>query len=396
MADPLPTQLAVLTAAGRGAVATIGVRGPRTKESVGRRFAPAAGKPLSQFAAGRVVFGRFRVGEMSAEEAVVGVVSGDEVEIHCHGGLAAVEAVAAALVAEGAERIDWQSWAERTADTIAAEALVALGAATTERAAAILLDQYRGALARAVDRVSEHLTRADFTAAAQELTVLVSRAPLGLHLTEPWRVVLAGRPNVGKSSLINALLGYGRSIVWDEPGTTRDVLTAQSAFDGWPVELSDTAGLRVGGDAIEAAGVVRARTQIAEADVVLLVCDASEPWSAADQQMLDDVRSVAGPSRPLLLVHNKRDLPPAENAARPPGLAASALTGQGLDELQHRLASTLVPQPPEPASPVPFTPRHVDLLHQAQAALARGDSATAKAALDRLLESGRKESIKKR
>jgi len=378
--------MVVLTPAGRGAVATIGVRGPQAREIVGRLFITAAGKALGELAVGRVVFGRFRVGEMSAEEAVVGVVAGDEVEIHCHGGLAAVEAVASALVAEGAERIDWRTWAEQTeGDTIVAETTIALAAARTERTAAILLDQYRGALTRAVARVSEHLERSDFAGAAETLTALLTRAPLGLHLTEPWRIVLAGRPNVGKSSLINALLGYQRSIVWGEPGTTRDVLTATTAFDGWPVELADTAGLRVGGDQIETAGVERARAKIAASDMVLLVCDSSQSWSAADEQIMEDVRTIVGPTPPVLIVHNKCDLPPAGDRSRPPGLAVSALTGQGLGDLERHIASTLAPQPPDPGSAVPFTQRQLHLLRAAQLAIQRGEPTVARASLGRIV-----------
>ena len=85
---------------------------------------------------------------------------------------------------------------------------------------------------------------ADLQAAAARIREWLAWEDFGLHLTRPWNVVLAGRPNVGKSSLINALLGYTRSIVFDQPGTTRDVVTAATAIDGWPIELSDTAGLR--------------------------------------------------------------------------------------------------------------------------------------------------------
>jgi tRNA modification GTPase len=386
MADSSPTYLAVITPAGRGAVATIGVRGPRAIEFVGRRFAPATGKPLAAFEIGRVVFGRFQVAAASAEEAVVGIVGPGEVEFHCHGGLAAVEAVAAALVTEGAERIDWRQWAgDRESDAIAAEALVALAAARTERTAAILLDQYRGALSSAAAQVGQ-LVRSDFTSAARELAVLVDRASLGRHLTAPWRVVLAGRPNVGKSSLINALVGYQRSIVWNEPGTTRDVLTATTALDGWPVELADTAGLRAGGDPIEAAGVERAQAQIAAADVVLLVCDWAQPWTAADDSLVGEIRILVGSSRPMLIVHNKCDLPPAGDRARPAGLAVSALTGEGLRELERQIANVLVPEPPLPRAPVPFTDRQVRLLSEALAATKRNDAVAAQQALERLVQ----------
>ena len=91
-------------------------------------------------------------------------------------------------------------------------------------------------------------------------------APLGLHLARPWQVVVAGPPNVGKSSLINALAGYPRAIVHWAPGTTRDAVTVETVLDGWPVELCDTAGLRTAGDAVERAGIELARRKMAQAE----------------------------------------------------------------------------------------------------------------------------------
>jgi tRNA modification GTPase len=348
-----PTFIALLTPAGRGAVATLGVRGPRAIAIVATRFAAASGQPLATFAVGQVVFGRLAVGEGVAEELVIGLVGPREVEIHCHGGQAAAKAVADALTGDGAVRIDWHEWA-RTGerDLIAAEATIALAEATTERTAAILLDQYRGAFAAA-------LARGDDPAA------LLARADLGRHLTRPWQVVLCGRPNVGKSSLINALLGYARAIVHDQPGTTRDVLSAAAAFGGWPVELADTAGLRASESPIETAGVARAREQIAAADLLLLVTDAASAWTAADENLWREVQQLARPECRRIAVHNKCDLtsPPADG--RPAGIAVSATATVGMEELEKAIAAALVPNPPPPSAAVPFTERQFALLRAA-------------------------------
>ena len=109
-----------------------------------------------------------------------------------------------------------------------------------------LLDQYHGALESEIEAIRTLLRelQPNIDAAASRLETLLGRASIGLHLVRPWRVTIAGPPNVGKSSLLNALAGFERAIVFDQPGTTRDVLTVLTAIDGWPIELADTAGWR--------------------------------------------------------------------------------------------------------------------------------------------------------
>jgi tRNA modification GTPase len=206
---------------------------------------------------------------------------------------------------------------------------------------------------------------------------LLARADLGLHLAGAWRVVLAGEPNVGKSSLINALVGYRRAIVYRTAGTTRDLLTATTAVDGWPVELADTAGLRATEDPLERAGVRLAEGAMAGADLVLQVVDARQPPAAWPARSAAD-----GP--PLLLVANKIDLV----AADWPGQAAlpiSALTGAGIDRLLAAIGERLVPAPPPAGAAVPFTGRQVAALREAEAALRAGAAPAAVAALERAL-----------
>ena len=175
------------------------------------------------------------------------------------------------------------------------------------------------------------------------LDVLAQRTPLGRHLSEPWRVVLAGAPNVGKSSLVNALACYQRSVVAATPGTTRDVVTTQIALDGWPVELADTAGLRDAAEPLEEEGVCLAKRTLAAADLCLWVLDASaEPVLPPE---------ALGPVR---LVVNKTDLPVAWDLARAPGaIRVSALTRAGLDELLAALSRWLVPDPPPAGTAAP-------------------------------------------
>jgi tRNA modification GTPase len=240
-----------------------------------------------------------------------------------------------------------------------------------------VLDQYRGSLRRAVDRVAQLVARQDLESAALELERIIGRAELGEHLTRRWRVVIAGRPNAGKSSLMNALVGYQRSIVLAEPGTTRDVLTAATAFEGWPVELADTAGLRTSGDAIEVEGVARAHGQIREADLVLLVCDVTQAWTDAERGVLAAAQT--------LVIHHKCDLarPPADG--RPSGLEVSSLTGAGIEELCRAIAARLVPDPPQPGEAIPLGERQVRLLADILAAVRDGQSERANSLIRSLL-----------
>ena len=179
-------------------------------------------------------------------------------------------------------------------------------------------------------------------------------------------MVLAGRPNVGKSRLLNALAGYGRAIVDPSPGTTRDVVTVRTALDGWPVELADTAGLRDPEGAIEAAGIALARARQRTADLLIVVLDRSEPWTADDQALLGEANK-AGAS--TLIVANKADLPAAWDVWGDDVLTISAERGDGIEPLIHTLAQRLVPDPPPAGAGVPFRPAHFRRIDRACAAL---------------------------
>ena len=183
---------------------------------------------------------------------------------------------------------------------------------------------------------------------------------------------------MGKSSLINAILGFERCIVHAAPGTTRDVVTAQTALDGWPVELADTAGWRDSSDEIEAAGLQQARTQLRQADLIVLVFDVSAGWTSEDQALL-----AAWPG--AVVVHNKCDLPPALPQGRPPGLMVSAAQRGGLDVLVRELGRRLVPEPPRPAAAVLFTQGQVQVVQAARSALAAGNPCEALTVLNKLL-----------
>jgi tRNA modification GTPase len=394
--DGLLDCVSVLTPPGRGAIAVVVGAGPRAIAAADAAFRAANGRPLGQQALGRIVFGHWHGGGEHSEEMLVCRLDADRFELHCHGGVAAAARIVEALVAGGCREVPWQQWnAGAAPNLVAVEAEEALAAATTRRAAAILLDQHQGALADAARRAGEHLARGATAAAHAMLAEVLRWAPVGLRLAEPWRVALAGRPNVGKSSLMNALVGYRRAIVFDQPGTTRDVLTAQTAVDGWPVELADMAGLRESGDALEAEGVARAAAQLARADLVAWVVDAATLASAeaarrlADEELASaatDIGAAVPRSRPIVVL-NKIDLAPRQAlaAAGDDCVLTSAITGEGLDELLAAMAARLVPAAPPPGAAVPFTRRQVDHLERAAALAERGAADAARAELARLV-----------
>ena len=201
------------------------------------------------------------------------------------------------------------------------------------------------------------------------------------HLIEPWQVAIAGPPNVGKSSLMNCLVGFERSIVFDQPGTTRDLVSALTAINGWPVKFIDTAGLRETGHGIESMGIELARQAVYQSDLVICVSDATSPDSK-----ISKVDKEAIGSRPVLNVHNKSDLlnesklDPADEA-----ILVSAMTGDGIDRLIEAIAFQIVPSEPEFNQAVPFLDEHLTALHQARIAIAIGETASAIQSIEGLL-----------
>ena len=362
-----------LTPPGRGAVATCLVSGPGAASLLAPLLRLKQGRSLDALPAGRIALGQWL--GTHPEEVVVTRRNADEVIIHCHGGHVPISAILTDLAAAGGQVVPWRQWLAESGgtgalrDSIVAEATVALAQARTERCAAILLDQFHGALSSELQELLTALRSGEVREVIGRLAILQARAPLGLHLDSPWQVVICGAPNVGKSSLINALVGYGRAIVSPQPGTTRDVVSAATAVEGWPVELSDTAGIRVADDPLEAAGIAAAAERLAAADLRLLVFDRSAAFGASEQAL-----AAAWPD--AMMVHSKCDLAAHPNP-RPAGVEVSALGGDSVENLLTAVSARLVPNAPPAGSPVPFRPRHVATIAAAAEALSKNDVPTA-------------------
>ncbi len=331
---------------------------------------------------GRIHYGLWPMLNGNSEQVVLCRTDEVTVEVHCHGGQAVCQAILADLQLAGCQVLpadEWTVWHSRvrspTAFSIcplqqAAEQDLLL--AQSERAAAILLDQVNGALRDALERLLAELARGQVDTVLWELTQMLARSRLGLRLVTPWQMVLAGPPNVGKSSLSNGLAGQARAIVHHEPGTTRDWLQTLTALDGWPVALTDTAGIRLATDRIEAEGVARARQRMAEADLVLIVVDGTVGWTATHAEIL---AAAQASETERFIVWNKGDLamPPPSLLASTPVIVTSAVESPGIDALIVKLAHWICPCPPQVGEATPFRQSQVVALSAARHALLDGE-----------------------
>ncbi len=374
-----------LTADASGPIAVLRVSGPEAVTIVDRLFRPIRGKCLQETPVGRPRLGR--IGAGTGDEVVVLLVNSSgndaspDAEIQCHGGRAVVEMIVRTLSNEGIRPLatseNYQTLVPSKLNDLANRDLAH---AQTDQTAAILLDQANGAFDQAIVRILS-LMKSDQPASILELKRLIERGAIGVKLLEGWRVSISGRPNVGKSRLLNAILGLTRAIVAPVPGTTRDVVTSRTAIGGWPIELADTAGIRQTEDLLEAAGVQRALQERERSDLILLVLDGSEPLTESDWGLIKQT-----PSSGRLLVRNKSDLQSAwsEIGVHEPLIELSAETGDGLDQLLSSIAQSIVPETPDPREGVPFRSNQVRALQRARRLLEGGRIESSSRLLSRL------------
>ena len=348
------TIAAIATPPGEGGIAIVRISGACAGEFLRAAFRPAH--------KGEMKHGQMRYGTLTDPtgapiDEVMAVffraprsyTREDVAEIHLHGGSMCARAAMERLLSLGARAAEpgeftYRAFMNGRVDLSEAEAVMGLIGARSQAARRASIRQLRGGVSAPIgrmreeltgllakieaatdfpDEIDEDVTAKDVREGASRIRNELSRAADGRRariVRDGASVVLCGRPNVGKSSLMNALLSADRAIVTDIPGTTRDVLTESFEIGGVRYQLSDTAGIRETADAIEKIGVTRARDALRDADCVLLVLDSSAPLTPSDQSML------AARDERYLTILNKSDLAPAAHSANPtaPG-AASAL-----------------------------------------------------------------------
>ena len=343
-----------LTGATTGALSTTAIWDVGAADVLEACFRPKGKTKPSQMELTDVLFGQLidpEEPEDIGEDVVVARMGCHEYVIHGHGGSAATARTDRILSNLGARQSDVTAW--RTYKNVSPEKqkiLNLLQQAPTYRTAMILLDQYNGAASRTQERIAELRLNGEESQVLALETQFRQTRTIAEHLISGWRVVFIGKPNVGKSSLLNAILGCKRAIVNSQQGTTRDLVQAQKAIDGWLFEFIDAAGIRETADELEREGVNRAKAAIEKTDLVLRLFDDSDSMAdisatRSNEQFRNKV--------PTLDVINKCDLsacPPTDNSV----YRISAVTGEGIEELLAGIVNTLIPNPPQPGDGIDF------------------------------------------
>ena len=412
------TIVAIATPPGRGGIGVIRISGPdahRIATSLSGRSGNARLEPrhatLATIGGARLRSGASARQAGLRDQAILtyfpspaSYTGEDVVEVSAHGSPVILRAILQRAIAAGARLAEpgeftLRAYLHERLDLVQAEAVGDLIDAVTPLQARAAFDQLDGTLTdriRVLDAalfdVSARLEASldfpgegyhfvepgrlaeEIRAVADDIAALLADARRGRLVREGARVVIAGRPNAGKSTLFNALAGAARAIVTDIPGTTRDLVSEVVDIDGVPVTLVDTAGLRITpGDAVELEGMQRARGAMTVADLVIVVLDSSRPLDEEDTALLD-----ATSARPRVVAISKTDLPPAwagDDARVDNGVEISVTATRGLADLRQRIVSALSTGESTQDTPAVTNLRHVELLERAHASLLRAHGA---------------------
>ena len=373
---------AISTAPVPAAIGILRLSGPGALEAVDRVFRAARGGPMAAAPDRKLVYGTLLDGQGSPIDQVLATVSRgpnsytgeDTAELQCHGSPMVLTLGLEALCAAGARPAGPGEFTRRAflngrLDLPQAEAVGDLLEARTDAAVRTAAGQLGGALSRRVEAVYNGLVdlmahfhavldypdedidpfraselAAALAAAADGLSALLETYDRGKYLVQGVPCAIVGAPNAGKSSLLNALLGYERAIVTPIPGTTRDTVEETVRLGGVLLRLIDTAGLRKTEDPVERLGVERSRRAMEEAGLILVVLDQSRPATEEDKELVRQAMDLA----PTILVLNKADLPQGldftEDLHLAPAIPVSAKAGAGLEDLGELVAG-MFPQP---------------------------------------------------
>ncbi len=370
------TIAAISTAMSPSGIGIVRISGAGAVRTAGKIYrSPGGKKRLEDVPSHTIHYGYIYDGDLMADEVLVMVMRGprsytgeDTVEINCHGGLLAVRRVLEAVLHAGARMAEPGEFTKRAflngrIDLSQAEAVMDVINAGSEYALDSSLSQLKGSVMRSVRKIREeilyeiafiesalddpeHISLEGYPERLEEKTAqekerierLIRSFSEGKMIREGIRTVIVGKPNAGKSSLMNMLVGEEKAIVTDVAGTTRDVLEEQVMLEGISLRMMDTAGIRETSDLVEQIGVERARKYAREADLILYVVDASVPLDENDREILEIIRD-----RKTIVLLNKSDLPQVispgdlEQMGTWPVLSISAGNRQGVEILEAQI-----------------------------------------------------------
>lgn len=369
---------AISTPLGTGGVGIIRISGKKATEIADRIFVSVNGKKLSSSKGYRAYFGRIFDGETAVDEVVCLVFRAphsytgeDVVEINCHGGVVLLKKILRLVLQNGAQAAAPGEFTKRAflngkLDLSEAESVMTLISAQGEQGANAAFNQLEGSLSRKIEKINSSLLSLAAHIAAWvdypddeieelgnnelystiynahlELCALLSNFDSGMAVTNGVEAAIVGKPNVGKSTLMNLLTGYDRSIVTEIEGTTRDIVEETVNLNGCILRISDTAGMRETGDIVEKLGVERSRKKLERAAIVFAVFDLSKPLSDEDKELIDECKD-----KNVIPIVNKTDLEPRldvdyiKNKLGSP-LFISAKSGDGYNELCDRVAELM-------------------------------------------------------
>ncbi|MCM0647022.1 tRNA uridine-5-carboxymethylaminomethyl(34) synthesis GTPase MnmE [Clostridium swellfunianum] len=373
------TIAAVATSLGESGIAIIRVSGKDSLELVSSIFRGKDNRGLEDIKSYTMRYGHVIDRESSEviDEVIVSFMKGpksftaeDTVEINCHGGVIATNRVLEEVIKAGARLAEPGEFTKRAflngrIDLSQAEAVIDIIRAKTELSMKSALAQSEGRISREIktlrhkllgiiahieatvdypeedlEETTSVITSSQLNSVLKEIEKLLSSANEGKILREGLDTVIVGKPNVGKSSLLNALLMETRAIVTDIPGTTRDVIEEYINLDGVPVKIIDTAGIRETQDIVEKIGVEKSKEKINEADLIILMLDLSRELDTEDIEILDYIKD-----RKYIVLLNKSDLPSKLDRSKLEALKSeliielSAKTGEGIDKLKDAIKS---------------------------------------------------------